>query len=135
VELFLQRDARSVGVARRAIESLLAAADFDRDIVDAARVLVSELVTNALQHGQGTPLLCMHHGTHRVRIEVADDGPTLIALDADDGTTGYGLRLLEAFATRWGIESTRADGKKVWFELDACSGGMHRRSDDVHDGS
>jgi anti-sigma regulatory factor (Ser/Thr protein kinase) len=80
-------------------------------------VLVSELVTNALQHGQGAPFVCVEHGRRRVRIEVADDGPTLETLDPRPDRNGTGLMLLERIAHRWGIESHREDGKKVWFEL------------------
>jgi anti-sigma regulatory factor (Ser/Thr protein kinase) len=112
VELFLSRTAMSPRVARRAVADALQDT-FSQDVVDRARVLVSELVTNTLQHGQGAPFLCIEHGPRRVRVEVGDDGPALAGM-----TSGrFGVRLLEAFADSWGIESTRGDGKKVWFEL------------------
>jgi anti-sigma regulatory factor (Ser/Thr protein kinase) len=116
VELFLTRDPASVGRARHTVERELRDACFADDVVDAARVLVSELVTNALQHGQGAPFLCVEHGRRKVRVEVGDDGPTLELLDHPE-SGGFGLKLLDAFASRWGLQSTREDGKKVWFEL------------------
>jgi len=113
--LFLARDPSSVRHARRVVVSELQN-DCSEDVVDRARVLVSELVTNALVHGQGTVFLCIVRGRRRVRAEVGDDGPPLSGLVADEGG-GFGARLLEKLADAWGIESTRGDGKKVWFEI------------------
>ena len=49
------------------------------------------------------------------RIEVLDRGP---GFDPDPHRTepGFGLRLLEKLASRWGVE--RGAGTVVWFEVD-----------------
>jgi serine/threonine-protein kinase RsbW len=115
VELFLQRDPTSVRAARRAVHDVLART-FSTQLVENATALVSELVTNAIVHGQGMVFVCVEFGHRRVRVEVGDDGPPLEGLD-DPAGRGFGARLLEMLADRWGIESHRDDGKKVWFEL------------------
>jgi hypothetical protein len=56
----------------------------------------------------------------RLRIEVADPGPQF-EVDLrrrSSGTGGWGLFLIEAIATSWGVEPEGV-GKKVWFELGA----------------
>jgi anti-sigma regulatory factor (Ser/Thr protein kinase) len=120
VEVFLERAAASIAEARRVVTDRLTG-HFPTELIERAQVLVTEMVTNVLVHGQGAPMLCVEYGPRRVRIDVADDGPHIDVLEARDG--GLGVRLLEAWADRWGVESVRGDGKKVWFELDATSDG------------
>ncbi|MFD7716162.1 ATP-binding protein [Streptomyces sp. NPDC059814] len=85
-------------------------------------VCVSELATNAVQHGVpqgGNFLLKVDTDAHRVRIECHDakrQRPRLRKPDGND-THGRGLLLVEALASRWGV-GTRPFGKFVWFELD-----------------
>jgi anti-sigma regulatory factor (Ser/Thr protein kinase) len=116
VELFLARHPSSVGQARKIVRAELDRL-YDGEIVENAMILVSELVTNAILHGQGTVFLCVAQGRHRVRVEVGDDGPPLAGLRDGNGRQRFGIRFLERLADRWGVESTGDDGKKVWFEL------------------
>lgn len=44
--------------------------------------------------------------------------PTPYVPNADDGTHGRGLLLVQSLADSWGV-TTQALGKVVWFELDA----------------
>lgn len=84
--------------------------------VDAARLLVSELVTNAVLHARSEIGLRCHFEATHVRIEIADgrrDGP-LLKRYARDSSTGRGLRLVSALATEWGVTRGPA-GKVVWF--------------------
>ncbi|AOR34063.1 regulator [Streptomyces fodineus] len=91
------------------------------DVVEAAQLCVSELVTNVITHvGLGTPttLAVSMNGTY-VRIEVRDPDtralPTL--LDAGIGSeSGRGMRLVASIAARWGVE-LRAHQKVTWCEL------------------
>lgn len=88
-------------------------------------LLVSELVTNAFRHsGQPTsdPILLRVEvigGT--VRIEVTDMGaggsPAIREAGADGG---WGLRIVEEVADRWGTTRTPS-GTVVWFELEAVT--------------
>lgn len=98
------------------------------DLVDAAQLGVSELVTNALIHSQ-PPLSVRVRGTvNHPRIEVVDSSPvppqrTPVApeiQDVDDfnvTTFGRGLDLVAMMSRRWGSDLAH-DGcsKSVWFE-------------------
>lgn len=109
----------SAGLARRMVESTLSDPEMSAASYTAA-VLVSELVTNAVLHG-GTPLeVVVEVDGDRVRVEVHDGSPRL-PVRRDYSTlsgTGRGLLLVDSMSSSWGVERT-ADGKAVWFELDA----------------
>ena len=78
-------------------------------------LVTSELVTNAVLHGEG-PVT--------VRVERSDDGLRLAVHDRGAGTprperpeshapSGRGLRIVETVATRWGTDPDES-GKWVW---------------------
>jgi anti-sigma regulatory factor (Ser/Thr protein kinase) len=108
-------------IARSALAGWLSGRVSDRVLSD-AKLLVSELVTNSVRHSGELPGAPVHVSAGTVdgvvRMEVGDDG-----LDGDvtrrrpspDGSSGMGLNLLDAIATRWGV--THVDGTQVWFEL------------------
>ncbi|WP_243460105.1 ATP-binding protein [Streptomyces sp. M54] len=82
-----------------------------------AALVVSELVTNAVQHAKGTPVgLRMWRAAHELRIEVTDGSPTPARLrcagEADE--SGRGLLLVAAIAKEWG---TSPDGTMTWCSL------------------
>lgn len=115
METFLARNATSVAVARRAVADVLG----DRvslACVKQTQAIVSELVTNALQHGQGTPRLAVTRDGRRVRVEIGDDGPALGAVRATSGSRG--LVVVDGLASRWGLHAIPGDGKTMWAELD-----------------
>jgi two-component sensor histidine kinase len=92
----------------------------DPDRVEAAVLLVSELVTNAVKYGPEDEAIRLIVGTGEksTRFSVHDLGlgPLPEMRDeSDPAPGGHGLRLVDALADRWGVErgSTR-----VWFELD-----------------
>jgi anti-sigma regulatory factor (Ser/Thr protein kinase) len=98
------------------------------DLVDAAQLGVSELVTNALIHSE-PPLSVRFRGTvDHPRIEVVDSSPVppqraATAPEPDDvddfnlTTFGRGLDLVAMMSRRWGSDLAH-DGrsKSVWFE-------------------
>ncbi len=95
-----------------------AAADLDGPELADAMLLASELVTNALVHGQGTIAIRAHLDEHRLLVEVIDEGKGFerIARREDlDRFGGWGLHLVDAVASRWGIH---AGSSHVWFELE-----------------
>ena len=86
-------------------------------------LLVSELVSNAVQHGGPhgpTAIVDLEVAAHsdRVRIGVTDagDGDPRAGNGAVDLPSGRGLLLVEALASRWGCDRLPV-GKTVWFEL------------------
>lgn len=113
-------DPTSASRARRLVATVLTDAGYDA-VVEVATLLVSEAVTNAVLHA-GTPILlsCSWSGSC-VRIEVYDDSrvPPRIRHYHGQATTGRGLALVDALATRWGVDAS-AGGKTLWFELGAA---------------
>jgi anti-sigma regulatory factor (Ser/Thr protein kinase) len=118
LELQLPPEPSSVAQARQQVCDAIAA-DFGEDDVETLRLLVSEVVTNAVRHGSSTrPVELNVHWNAEVRIEVSDHGdgftphPRGGALDEPGG---FGLYLVGRLADRWGVETT--DGTTVWFVL------------------
>ena len=123
LQTVLPCDASSVGAARRLVRRQLArvADELNDETLDAASLLISELVTNAIVHARTDVALRAAFGDGVFRVEVSDGSPALPAGRSPTGIggTGHGLQLIEAIATRWGVKPS-ASGKTVWFEL-ACA--------------
>ncbi|MFJ5997176.1 SpoIIE family protein phosphatase [Streptomyces sp. NPDC092370] len=100
--------------ARRALRSWGVTVD-----QDAALLVVSELVTNALVHTDGQVRMDLTLVNNRLRIAVADASPrspvrpTSIGWEA---TGGRGILLVEALTATWGTLPV-SGGKQVWAEL------------------
>lgn len=108
----------SVGRARRLVRRGLSRAG-RADLAEAAELLVSEVVTNALVHA-GTPIdVALSMDADGVRVEVADGSPHLPARRSygPNAGTGRGLMMLENLVDDWGVVPERW-GKTVWFQLD-----------------
>ncbi|GAB1515767.1 ATP-binding protein [Actinophytocola sp. KF-1] len=114
-ELRLAERDTSAALARQFTRSTLAAWR-SRCSHDDFVLVVSELVTNALLHGHGTPVVRLVDGGDRVRAEVCDDSPLLPVSHRVTPTTGLGLRVVEQISSAWGA-SRRGRGKVVWCEL------------------
>lgn len=121
--LDLSYPANPTAVARARTELCDAMApDLDNGVLDTLRLLVSELVTNAVRHGDGNGPVEVHaHWNAEVRIEVCDHGqgfkpePRAASLEKPGG---FGLYLVGRLADRWGVETE--DGTTVWFVLRRC---------------
>jgi PAS domain S-box-containing protein len=107
----------SVGAGRRFIRQVLEEHRRD-DLREAAELVISEAVTNALVHAGTEVEVAARVGRSGIRIEVRDGSPHLPATKnyADLAATGRGLQLLEQMVDRWGVEP-HEEGKTVWFEL------------------
>ena len=84
-------------------------------------LLASELVTNAVRHGEVGPEGSLRvegvRAGPRVTIEVTDPGPGFdMVLPACSDPGGWGLVLVDQLADRWGVNRTPA-GTCVWFEM------------------
>lgn len=95
----------------------------DGQVLDDIRLLVSELVTNAIRHAEGPNggevELDVTIDDGRVRVEVADPGAGFEPQPRDDEMTrpgGWGLYLVDRISDRWGVIRNRLN--RVWFELD-----------------
>jgi anti-sigma regulatory factor (Ser/Thr protein kinase) len=113
---------RAAGVARRSV--LSSKVGVPGVMRQRLALLLSELVTNAIQHGGAaaheTIQVRLSSTPKRVRVEVFDpgshgDGPRE-RLETESG--GYGLLLVDRLADGWGREEIGTGGSLAWFELD-----------------
>ncbi|MFE0513113.1 ATP-binding protein [Streptomyces sp. NPDC058964] len=113
-------DLREVPAARRALRELLRHWG-KPGRSEIAELLTSELVTNAIVHTDDDAVLTAVVGPRGLRVEVRDfvaRRPRMCVPNADDGTHGRGLVLVQSLADAWGVRA-HGVGKSVWFELDA----------------
>ncbi len=117
----LARAADSAAEARHALSPLADRLPAER--LNDIRLLVSELVTNAIRHAEldaaESIRLTLEETGGSLRVEVSDPGRgfdwTGRDRPADEGG-GWGLYLVETLADRWGVD--RDEVTTVWFELD-----------------
>jgi anti-sigma regulatory factor (Ser/Thr protein kinase) len=112
----LPRTGQAPGIARRRLVEWFAA-ELDRLELQNAKLLVSELVTNAVIHGRGRIELHALLEQDRLRVEVINEGPGFMPAVRErdhDTRDRWGLRVVEEQASRWGIREGAAG---VWFEL------------------
>jgi anti-sigma regulatory factor (Ser/Thr protein kinase) len=92
------------------------------DATETAVLLTSELVTNALTHGESPVTVAVSWSGEQLRVEVHDRSrylPTPWPVHmAPDDETGRGLLLVDTLATDWGFYRTPG-GKAVYFTLNA----------------
>ena len=111
-------DASSAAAARRFAGDVLAAWGL-RDLVDTTRLLLGEVITNALQYTVGDVAVRLVLRRSRLRVEVYDASerrPDLREVDPDS-ESGRGLRIIATLADEWGHDARESGGKVVWFEL------------------
>ena len=100
--------------ARRAIGKLRQ--DLDPPLMETMRLLVTELITNAVRHTNcDTVVLKIAIGKSAVLAEVGDDGPNFDPQPSDAEDDGWGLFLVERLAEDWGVKTNGT--KRVWFRL------------------
>ena len=115
----------AVRAARHALREHGLSAHLDHTVA----LLTSEIVGNAVRHaGPLSPAekIVFHArmSDDHVRVEVADHGPGFDPEVRHD-TSGFGLRLVDKLASRWGVERTMR-GCRVWFEVDRRRGRFER---------
>lgn len=115
---------QSAETARRQVRVALDSHGAEKDAIDTAELLASELVTNGLLHARGLAgselVLSLIRDGGSVIIEVHDPSRELpYAISPPDGMSesGRGLFLVAALSTDHGIHLTEEAGKVVWCEL------------------
>jgi anti-sigma regulatory factor (Ser/Thr protein kinase) len=122
VSLELEGNADAPAAARRALE------EFTSDVPERrmrdVRLLVSELVTNAVRHAglaaEDRIRLLVQLRERVLRVEVHDPGSGFeLRVPSPDPAraSGWGLYLVEELSDRWGMDGV-GPGTRIWFELD-----------------
>jgi anti-sigma regulatory factor (Ser/Thr protein kinase) len=122
LELRLPAESSALFLARAAVVAV--ASGLPKPIVSDAELLTSEVVSNAIRQPNGDPSATMIVRVERgdsIKVEVVDWNPVSEANpESGPGSDGgWGLFLVHAVATAWGIEP-EGTGKKVWFEVSAA---------------
>lgn len=114
----LPTDHSAERLAREAISGPLHAEGVDPAVVDDVILATSELVSNAVDHGESPIHLTLDLGESVVRVTVSDGGagqPTP-RVAGDGAPRGRGLAIVAQLATDWGW--AREDGRlRVWAEF------------------
>lgn len=127
--LDLETNVQAPSVARAAIVGFSENRDLGESTMATLRLLVSEIVTNAVIHPEvedpGDIRLRAQIAGDMIRVEVTDGGDGFEPRPRDPMRTdrGFGLYLLEQQAERWGVE--HADSTTVWFELSLRTAQVH----------
>jgi anti-sigma regulatory factor (Ser/Thr protein kinase) len=117
--LTLPSEPGSVAEARARVVQALDS-ELGPDHLETLRLLVSELVTNAVRYGGHDEPVELHASWNsHLRVEVSDRGDGFAPgprRAAPEEPGGYGLFLVGALADRWGVETDHRT--TVWFELE-----------------
>lgn len=124
-EVILPADDSAPLLARSSLNDVIPPPDLS-DRADDARLAISEIAANAVQHGrlrpdQDTIRLVIEADEFRVRVEMeqatAANGVGIVAPTPAEGfgIGGFGLRLVDQVADDWGFEP--GPPGNVWFEF------------------
>ena len=95
------------------------------DMTDVVQQLVSELVTNSIQHADTSCVrVLLTHASGTLRLDVSDDDVISLPVRAQagvDDVSGRGLGIVEALSDTWGVRIT-ACAKTVWCEFSTWRG-------------
>jgi anti-sigma regulatory factor (Ser/Thr protein kinase) len=115
--------------ARNLVADLLEGAPEER--IDTARLVVSELVTNAVLHARLGPggevgVRAVSDGA-MFYVEVCDKGVGFEHAAPSPSSGGLGLVIIEAVADKWGIDRD-AGSTKVWVRMSLADTGSAQKS-------
>ena len=117
MEAELPRSPTAPGLARRMLSEAVVG-ELDGVELDRAKLLVSELVTNAVRHGRGKITLKGSLDQDKLRVEVIDEGSGFERVVRElefHELGGRGLGIVDAEASRWGVHEGTTH---VWFEIE-----------------
>ncbi|MFI7500299.1 ATP-binding protein [Streptomyces sp. NPDC049687] len=140
--LQLPHDPRAARIARVTLRAVLAGHDMSQ-LLDAAELLATELVTNAYRYSNGPATLRLRGvGRSRLRVSVWDANPYIpppfdkrsgpVGIVPAEADRGRGLFLVCHYAEAWGGyplggDLSGAGGKLLWCEVGAPAGGWITR--------
>ncbi|MEU0108332.1 ATP-binding protein [Streptomyces sp. NPDC006251] len=119
-EWTVSADPRQVGIVRRQAATQVAEWGLP-DLVDTVRLLLTELLTNAVEHTSGGCVdtrLSHHEGVLEIEVSDLGAGRAQLKKPNEEQESGRGLMIVNALALAWGTRP-RADsrGKATWCTL------------------
>ncbi|HEX7307986.1 ATP-binding protein [Lentzea sp.] len=119
VRVSLTREGGSCARARKAVRDAAGSWGLSDDLADDAQLVVTELVSNGIDHGEGAISLAVRRTTGGMLLEVHDESPKQPVLrPVDPGSArGRGMQLVQALSVRWGT-TPDGGGKVVWAQLE-----------------
>jgi anti-sigma regulatory factor (Ser/Thr protein kinase) len=120
LHLAMRPGAEAAAEARHTLDRLIGTMPDDE--LDTLRLLVTELITNAVRHAGGHEWveLDIELYVNAVHVAVTDRGPGFTPPECPqphgDRPGGWGLCLVDRLSNRWGVLLDGAT--RVWFELD-----------------
>ena len=115
-----RRDLPEVPDARMFVASVLESRGVP--VTDDVLLVTSELVTNAVRHGEGEVEVRVDVGAAAVRLEVLDEGAVVVEEPPGgkpvDRSGGWGLHLVRALSQAWGSGLDAHGRTLVWAELE-----------------
>lgn len=123
----LPRHRSTVPRARALLHAVIGGWGVGQEVLDAAELVLSELVTNALRARAPRDRQVGLHIAHSevdglLRLEVSDagEGRPEVRSPSEDEADGRGLLLVEALTDRWGVQEREGGiGKTVWAQIKA----------------
>lgn len=114
-----RRDLPEVPAARRFVAEAVASAGWIA--TDDLLLAASELITNAVRHGDGGMEVRVDVGHGVARVEVLDDGGSQVAEPSSvlqaDAIGGRGLHLVRSVSRAWGSGLDARGRTSVWAEV------------------
>ncbi|MDX8054013.1 ATP-binding protein [Lentzea sp. BCCO 10_0798] len=120
VRVTLTAEGGSCARARQVVREAAASWELSEDLSDDAQLVVTELVSNGIDHGEGPITLTVSRKAGGMLVEVRDESPKLPQLRPVDPSSprGRGMQLVQALSVSWGTTPERG-GKVVWAQLEA----------------
>ena len=112
--------ALSAQAARSVVHAICTDAHVPAPVTETALLLVSEVVTNAITHGEGRPVVDVDVKSDGMRVCVTDQAADMPSVQPQDEASehGRGMFIVDTLASRWGVSPLAPTGKAIWFELD-----------------
>ena len=119
VRVPLTAEGGSCARARQVVREAAASWGLSEDLADDAQLVVTELVSNGIDHGRGLITLTVRRKAGGMLIEVHDESPHEPVLRPVDTSSarGRGIQLVQALSVSWGT-APDGGGKVVWAQLE-----------------
>src|SRR6185295_522874 len=107
VRVTLTPEGGSCARARQVVRDAASSWGLSEDLADDAQLVVTELVSNGIDHGEGPITLAVSRKPGGMLVEVHDESsqpPQLRPVDTSSAR-GRGMQLVQALSARWGTKA------------------------------